>query len=371
MTLSSLPLSQIVNVQLNIQPVSTPRRDFSQLALFTPELEAFKGDKLIYLATQQQVEETFGTHSETAKATRPFFSQTPKPKYLICAPWDRENEALSEAMFNLTEYAPHWYAGVAVGELSDEEILETADWILAADKKIFGITTSNANHIEMDDKLSPFKTLKDELNYRVVALYDKNDPYAIMSYLARGLSVNFGANNSTITMKFKTLPGISADQMTLTEAMKCKALGINYYTYYDENAMVAEGTMVGGRFFDEVHILDWFVDAVQKEVFSTLYRSPTKVPLTDRGTAMLIAAVNKVCREGIHNGAFTPGVWNGDSFGNLVTGDRLDEGFYVYCDTVDNLSTSDREQRKAPPLQVAVKLAGAIHFADILVNFDR
>lgn len=373
----SLPLSQIVNVQLNVQPTSTPRRDFSLLALFTPEKgEAFAKPNEHYLMVAQQtdVERVFGTDSETARATLPFFSQTPKPKQLLIAPWKRDGDDkvdLSSAMSALTERFPYWYAGVVAAALTDDEIKDAAAWVLAADKKIFGVTTSAAAHLEPDAKSNPFQDLKDRQNHRVVGLYDKDDKHAVMSWLARALSVNFAANNSTLTMKFKQLPGVSADNLTLTEAGKAKALGLNYYTYFDESAMVAEGTVIGGRFFDEVHILDWFVDAVQKEVFATLYRSPTKVPLTDAGTARLIAAVRKVCREGVHNGAFAPGTWNGDPFGTLAVGDRLDDGFYVWADTVDNLSTSDRQQRKAPPIQVALKMAGAIHSVDIIVNFDR
>src|SRR5690606_2791873 len=128
-------------------------------------------------------------------------------------------------------------------------------------------TTNIANQIEQD-AANPYKKLYDKLASRALVIYDKNDPYAIMSALARGLSVNFAANNSTITLKFKQLPGVSADDLSLTEVSKCKALGINYYTYYDEAAMLAEGTTIGKRFFDEIHGLDWFVDAVQKDYFA-------------------------------------------------------------------------------------------------------
>ncbi|VFR20214.1 Phage-related protein [plant metagenome] len=371
----SLPLSQIVNVQLNTQPVSSPRRDFSLLALFTSELAPFTGNiHYLEVATQADVETAFGTDSDTARATLPFWSQSPKPTRMLIAPWRTTGEqpqTVAAAMAGLTDRYPDWYAAVFVGTLSDQQIKDAAAWVLAADKKVLGLTTTIADHIENDTALSPFADLASRESYRTVALYDKDDPHAIMSCLARVLSVNFAANNSTMTMKFKQLPGVSADNITLTEANKCKALGLNFYTYFDQSAMLAEGTVIGGRFFDEIHILDWFVDAVQKEVFSTLYRSPTKIPLTDAGTARLIAAVRKVCREGVNNGAFAPGVWNGDPFGTLAAGDRLDDGFYVWADTVDNLSTSDREQRKAPPIQVALKLAGAIHSADIIVNFDR
>jgi len=38
---------------------------------------------------------------------------------------------------------------------------------------------------------------------------------------------------------------------------------------------------------------------------------------------------------------------------------------------MDTLSDSDREQRRATPIQVAVKLAGAIHSSDVIVNYNR
>lgn len=37
-----------------------------------------------------------------------------------------------------------------------------------------------------------------------LAIFDKDDLYATSSALARLLSVNFAANNSTMTLKFKT-----------------------------------------------------------------------------------------------------------------------------------------------------------------------
>lgn len=279
------------------------------------------------------------------------------------------SQTIAEAMSQLNGSYNDWWAGTCAAQLTDEEIVSGANWVMAANK-VFGVTTTNPNHIENVDS-NIFKDFKDRSLYRVVAIYDKNDPYAITSFLARGMSVNFAAQNSTLTMKFKQLIGISPDTITETEAAKCKALGINYYTYYDQSAMVAEGTVCGGRFFDEVHILDWFVDAVQKEVFTILYQSSTKVPLTDPGQERLLSGVRKVCREGLKNGAFAPGVWTGDAFGQLATDDYLAEGYYVWADTVDNLSSDDREQRKAQPIQTALKMAGAIHSADIIVNFVR
>ncbi len=147
-------------------------------------------------------------------------------------------------------------------------------------------------------KTNVFRQLNASGCDRTVVLYDTTDPYAVISWLARALSVNFSANNAALTMKFKHLPGVAADQLTQTQVAQCLRLGINYYAYVDDVAMVAEGTCLGGRFFDEVHLLDWLVDAVQKEVFAVLHRSPTKVPLTDAGTHLLIAACKKSAKKG-------------------------------------------------------------------------
>ncbi|HIH4124351.1 TPA: DUF3383 family protein, partial [Klebsiella pneumoniae] len=44
---------------------------------------------------------------------------------------------------------------------------------------------------------------------------------------------------------------------------------------------------------------------------------------------------------------------------------------YVYADSVDNQAQSDREARKSPVIQAAIKLAGAIHYADVQINVVR
>lgn len=367
----SLPISHIVNVQLNVTPTAPSRRDFGIVALFSQEAVAVLQGVYEVLPTQAAVESLFGTNSTIAKATLPFFSQSPRPKQIVIAPWKKDEQTPQQAMAALQEVYSGWYAAAFADELSDAHIEAVGDWVLAQDKKIAAFTTKKADHLNKDLATNPFKILRDKQNHRVLAMYDKNDDHAILSALARALSVNFAANNSTITLKFKQLPGVTADALTLTEVEKCKALGLNYYTYFDQSAMFAEGTVANGRFFDEVHGLDWFVDAVEKEVFTVLFQSASKVPYTDAGTARLMAAVEKVCLEGVSNGLLAPGIWSGDPFGKLNVGQRLESGYYVWADSVDNASSSDRENRKAPPIQVALKLAGAIHSVDVIVNFVR
>ncbi len=75
--------------------------------------------------------------------------------------------------------------------------------------------------------------------------------------------------------------------------------------------------------------------------------------------------------QAVNNGLVAPGVWNGDEFGNLSQGDYLSTGYYIYSSAIDDQDSSDREARIAPDIQVAAKLAGAVHFVDVTVNVNR
>lgn len=501
----SLPLSHIVNVQLQSVPKSASRRDFGTVLLMTPETgEAFNNvnTRYVYVNSQAEVEQLFGTHSETARAAQPFFAQRPRAKQLIIGIWNKtlrtidatpnqligaslsdslelfnrvvdgqftlmiggktkkitglnfsesqdfatiasklqsalnepENNTFSvtydktgnrfifssvafgvsaetaigyatndgtdgyigamlkledgqavrklgkksetiqpetpaESLLKLIDVNNAWYGLCFAAQLTDGQIEEVSKFA-QTNTKLFALTIIKPSQIEFDET-NVIKKLYDAQLDHTLAVFDKDDMYSAHSAISRLLSMNFAAQNGTLTLKYKTQPTITADQITSTEYQKAKRLGINIYTYFDEVPLIAEGTVIGGKFADEIVILDWFADAVQKELFARLYKSPTKIPLTDKGNQILIDAVIKVCEEGINNGAFAPGKWTGDSFGELETGEQLELGYYVWAAPMDTLSDSDREQRRATPIQTAVKLAGAIHHVDVIVNFNR
>ena len=75
--------------------------------------------------------------------------------------------------------------------------------------------------------------------------------------------------------------------------------------------------------------------------------------------------------QGANNGLVAPGIWNGGNVGQLTAGDMLTKGYYVFANSLNAQAQADREARKAPVIQVATKLAGAIHFADVLIDVVR
>ena len=105
-------------------------------------------------------------------------------------------------------------------------------------------------------------------------------------------------------------------------------------------------------------------------MYNELYQSK-KIPQTDDGVARLQARIANVLDQAVRNGFVAPGVWRADGFGDLETDAYLEKGYYIYADSVNNQLQSEREKRAAPAIQCAIKLAGAIHSVDIVINVNR
>ncbi len=188
----------------------------------------------------------------------------------------------------------------------------------------------------------------------------------------RAFTVNFEANKTAITLKFKQEPGVTAETLTETQAATLAAKNCNVFVNYANGAaIIQQGTMVNGYFFDEVHGTDWLQDRIQNDCFNLVLQSATKIPQTDEGNHLFVTTIEASCQQGVNNGLLAPGVWNADGFGQLQRGQTLTKGYYVYAPLVASQSQADREARKSVPFQVAAKLAGAVHSANIIVNVNR
>ena len=75
--------------------------------------------------------------------------------------------------------------------------------------------------------------------------------------------------------------------------------------------------------------------------------------------------------KAVQNGLFAPGKWPGGPIGQLNTGDMLTKGYYTWAENVDDQLQVDREARKGVPIQVAGKLAGAVHYGTVAITVVR
>jgi len=214
---------------------------------------------------------------------------------------------------------------------------------------------------------------------RTFATWSATPDYKALSAAGRMGSINFNANDSIITLKFKQLPGTLPDAgMTPTQAQQLQDKLTNFYSERSGAPMYEEGyTMKQGTWIDVRYWLDWFVNAVRVEVFNAFYSSG-KVPQTEAGMNLVKDSITLVCDQGVANGGIAGGQLSPAltasvkaKTGNTTFDGFLTGGYLVYADPMATLPQSERDQRKAPPFYVFLKGAGAIHGADILVTFEN
>lgn len=283
-------------------------------------------------------------------------------------------ESAVDAVAVMSNMSNDWYGLMFAAEIgATAKIKEVADFIEASStSRIFGVTTQDANTLVATYKEDIASVLKAAVIKRTFVQYSSSSPYAAASIFGRAFTVNFGGSNTTITLKFKQEPTISAENLTESQAAVLQAKNCNVFVKYNnDTAIIQEGVMSNGYFFDEVHGTDWLQNDVQTAVFNLLYTSTTKIPQTDGGINQILTVVESRLDQAVTNGLIAAGVWNADGFGAIKRGQTLSKGYYVYAPSVALQSQADREARKAPVMQAAIKLAGAVHFVDLVINVNR
>ena len=171
---------------------------------------------------------------------------------------------------------------------------------------------------------------------------------------------------------YKQEPGIVAETVNASQIAALEGFNCNVFVAYNNNTAIIEpGVVASGDFLDIITGTDWLALDIQNEVFNLLYTSPTKIPQTNAGMHIITTTIENVCSQAVTNGLLAPGVWQSAGFGGLNQNDYLAKGFYVYAPSVDVQNSADRAARKSVPIQVAAKLSGAVHTANIIVNVNR
>ncbi|HBR3743674.1 TPA: DUF3383 family protein [Klebsiella pneumoniae] len=379
-----LPLNRIANVTVTLSARAAQGRNFGSMLILGDSTVIPIAERLRAYSSPDDIGDDFGVDSEEYKAAVIWFSQQPQPTLVYVGRWVKtletgeagEVETLLEAVNALMDYNV-WYGlhlAVPEADYPDDATIITVSAAIEAStvSRIFGITTDAATILDAATTTDLASKLKAAKYSRTFIQYSTSSRYAALSAFARAFTVDFTGSNTTITLKFKQEPGITYETLGTSQANNLEAKNCNVYVYYEnDTAILEQGVMSNGDFFDERHGLDWLQNAVQTADFNTLYTSTTKIPQTDAGTTTRIANIELVLDKAVQNGLFAPGKWTGGPMGQLNTGDMLTKGYYTWAENVDDQLQVDREARKGVPIQVAGKLAGAVHYGSVAITVVR
>lgn len=260
-----------------------------------------------------------------------------------------------------------------VDELATADHLAVGEIIDRANPiSVYGYTTQLTACLDAPVTDNVFGQLKSADLEWMFGQFSSTSPHAVTSLYARAFTVHFEASNTVITLKFKQEPGVIGEQLTENEAQALKNESANVFVFYSNDlAIIQEGAMANGYFIDEVQGCDWQPNQIRTDVFTVLYTAAAKIPQTDAGTHIRTTAVEAALDQGVTNGLIAPGLWNAPGFRKFNQDDLTPKDYYVFCPLIATQSRVIRKQRISPTIKCAMKLVGAIHKANVVVNTNR
>lgn len=385
----------IVDVKVNLSLKSAARKGFNLgfILVNIPNVEDEEQEQIIpkservriYTAPDDMLADGFVNTDAAYKAAQLYFMASSAPGRLAVG-GRYQGETALEAFTACRLVNSEWYCGVVLGAL-ESEIKEIAAYVESCEPStLFLYTTHDTNCLQRTidpeseaEVVDIFTFLKDRKYRRSFGQYcgDSDTQDAVVATMGYAMGANTGAADSAYTLAYKTLVGIPTDDLSNSQVeYVCgskDATGNNgnvYITRAEEYDILQQGYMADKTSFDEILNLDMLRNEITLNIMDLLYQSK-KIPQTTPGVNTIINVINVACNKFVNNGFIAPGKWNGAKCLNLNKGDYLPDGYLVQAEPIDEQSQADRDARKAPPIYVCCKLAGAIEFVTVEVNVNR
>lgn len=382
-----IALSNVINVSILPTPQNLGVPNINTCALFTKATAPISYGSQAYgvYLDAAAVATDYGSNSDCAAIAAQFFAQSPNPistgGYLVIIPRTSGGTELVSAAITRTKDLVYYF-GILVDEEysgSPSTLTALATFVQGLDKVLF-YASSVISEIAPGGLLDLIRSASEQ-NTRCMhygnpilngAAAQQTQMFAA-AYAGRALSTDFSGSGTAATMHLKQLAGITPDQ-TLNQSylLQAEAAGADVYvSIAGISGLFTTGT---NGYWDQIYGQFALKFALQAAGFNYLATSQTKVPQTESGMNGLKNAYRAICAQFLSNGFAAHGAWSSStSFGpgtDLVR-NIADIGYFVFSNPVAAQSQSDRNARKAPLVQIAIKLAGALHSSNVIVNVNQ
>lgn len=375
------PPSYIINVSIQGTPSFLNAPNINTVALISSETPSWSpADAFTIYTNATDVETDFGSGSKAFAIATAFFAQNPNPLnsggYFVIVPIVAGDSGSYQAAIARTLNSVYYF-----GVLLDEDVNTIvaqfptlAAYIQTLDKMLICASLTVANF----QSSGLLYNVQQALQTNVRGLYYSDTvavdtPAFAAAYASRGLSTQWAGSLTAQTMNLKQLANFNPDQtLTPTYLTEVQTAGVDVYpSFGGDPGLYTSGA---NGWFDQIYGQYWLKFALQAAGYNFLGQTSTKIPQTEVGMTGLKGAYMSVLAQGVNNGFMAPGEWTGPApFGNSADLIRCiaDRGYYIYSLPVAQQSQTDRNLRKAPLVQIAVKLAGAIQSSQVIVQVQE
>lgn len=195
-----------------------------------------------------------------------------------------------------------WYALVTTSAVV-AEVLLVAAWVESNKKVYIGI--SSDSNIPGTTASADTTTLAAQLvaaaYTRTIPMYSGDiDGFPDAAYWGMYLPYAPGEADG----EYKTLAGITYDNLTDTQVTNLVAKGVTYYTRIAGNNVIIGGKTAAPEWIDVIRDGDWYAARIQERAFQARINS-AKVPFTDAGIAVFENVLRTMTEEAITAGFLT------------------------------------------------------------------
>lgn len=368
--MSYLKVDDIVNIVVSTAAAATPRDGFN-VGLIVGKSSVINTTERckIYSGVGAMLDDGFTENSPEYKAALLYFGQTPTPSKVVIGVCGSD-ETYVQAITACRAANNMWYAVyIAKGEtaITTSEHQAVATYINGL-RSVYFFDDKSADAIDPGKSTDVFSVIKSLTIRRAFGLYSTTD-FAGAGAMGFAMGANDGTANSAYTMAYKSLSGVTPDDLSETAVSALQAKNANYYVVRGGTYNVLEkGNCMDGTWFDEVIGIDQLANDMQLGCMDLLANTKTKIPFTDAGSMQFVLSCNDACDNAVRRGFLAPGVWTGANILDLETGDTLEAGYLCQAEPVSDQPASSKSLRVCPPIYVSAIIAGAIHAVTIKVN---
>lgn len=373
------PIENIIPITTRISPAGLNVANFGSAMLFAKTADlpvGFTKNTSRKYFSLSSLAQDFASTTETYKAAAKWLGSTPAVQSLTVWGTD-DTDANITATLTKAFDAKWWYWTMFTADVLavTQKVLDIAAFcenngIAFPNSQTGTVATAIRTPATTNDIASQLNTL----GYRhVFTVAHATDPYAAYALIKHFATVNYSADNSTITGEFKKSPGVAAEDLTDTAYSTMQAKKVAFYSVLDLQGSTDSGRWLNtithstyGEYIDDVVNLDAFVNSLRVGLYNALANALGKLAQTPRGQAVLNGAAKSVGEQYIRNNYLGPRNYTNPDSGL----EDYTEGYELLTKAEDilDLSDADRAARKSAPIRMRIFKAGAIHVADVTVD---
>lgn len=295
-----LDISTVVNVSISRTTAQVTQKGFGRALILGITNQSDKGTAKLY-ASIAEVAVDFDPADPEYLAAAAMFSQSPAPNdvYIGIGDSGTDPDAMLTAL-TANGYTD-FYAILLAGTINTAaNIALVAAWVEAQSfKRIFLASVKEAGILDAGSTTDVAYLTKAANYSRTAVAYSgaTNDYLLAAAWAGKMLPVEPGSSNYA----FKTLVGITADDLTSAELAAAEGKNANVYVNIGGVSVTQLGTMADAEPIDIIVGVDWLQSIIQQDIYTLLVNVP-KVPFTDAGISQVLNVLTGDLKQAVSQG---------------------------------------------------------------------